>query len=158
MFFNNLHLRCFKTQITNKERKLAPVFSSIIASIIAFTHVVFFFLVATRLIFILKIEEKQKVKKWANCFSYRKTRISLSGVAFDNATEGFTARYEHETVALAFALTEEAVEDNLYDRLGSRYTKALAPNNPNKRRAQKLLMQGKVEFRSYSKKMNSGNT
>ena len=35
------------------------------------------------------------------------------------ATEGFTARYEHETVALAFALTEEAVEDNLYDRLGS---------------------------------------
>ena len=48
------------------------------------------------------------------------------GVAFDNTNEGFTARYEHETVALAFALTEEAVEDNLYDRLGSRYTKALA--------------------------------
>jgi len=48
------------------------------------------------------------------------------GVAFDNANEGFTARYEHETIALAFALTEEAVEDNLYDRLGSRYTKALA--------------------------------
>ncbi|MBO55800.1 MAG: hypothetical protein CL886_09095 [Dehalococcoidia bacterium] len=48
------------------------------------------------------------------------------GVQFDNATEGFTARYTHETVALAFALTEEAVEDNLYDRLGARYTKALA--------------------------------
>ena len=48
------------------------------------------------------------------------------GVQFDSATEGFTARYTHETVALAFALTEEAVEDNLYDRLGARYTKALA--------------------------------
>ncbi len=48
------------------------------------------------------------------------------GVDYDSASEGFTARYTHETVALAFALTEEAVEDNLYDRLGSRYTKALA--------------------------------
>ena len=53
------------------------------------------------------------------------------GVAFDNANEGFTARYEHETIALAFALTEEAVEDNLYDRLGSRYTKALARSMAN---------------------------
>ena len=48
------------------------------------------------------------------------------GVQFDSASEGFTARYTHETVALAFSLTEEAVEDNLYDRLGARYTKALA--------------------------------
>ena len=48
------------------------------------------------------------------------------GVGYDSASEGFTARYTHETVALAFALTEEAVEDNLYDRLGARYTKALA--------------------------------
>ena len=48
------------------------------------------------------------------------------GVEFDTAYEGFTARYPHETIALAFALTEEAVEDNLYDRLGARYTKALA--------------------------------
>jgi hypothetical protein len=54
-----------------------------------------------------------------------------SGVSFDNTNEGFTARYEHETVALAFALTEEAVEDNLYDRLGSRYTKALARSMAN---------------------------
>ena len=53
------------------------------------------------------------------------------GVSFDNTNEGFTARYEHETVALAFALTEEAVEDNLYDRLGSRYTKALARSMAN---------------------------
>ena len=59
-------------------------------------------------------------------FGNAPTKAEGAGVAFDNATEGFTARYEHETVALAFALTEEAVEDNLYDRLGSRYTKALA--------------------------------
>ena len=49
-----------------------------------------------------------------------------SGVAFDSAQESFTARYTHETVALAFSITEEAIEDNLYDRLASRYTKALA--------------------------------
>jgi len=48
------------------------------------------------------------------------------GVSFDNATESYTARYNHSTVALAFALTEEAIEDNLYDSLGKRYTKALA--------------------------------
>ena len=49
-----------------------------------------------------------------------------AGVNFDNASEGYTARYTHETVALAFALTEEAIEDNLYDQLGRRYTRALA--------------------------------
>ena len=49
-----------------------------------------------------------------------------AGVVFDNATEAYTSRYTHETVALAFAITEEAIEDNLYDRLASRYTKALA--------------------------------
>ena len=49
-----------------------------------------------------------------------------AGVSFDEAQETFTARYTHETVALAFAITEEAIEDNLYDRLASRYTKALA--------------------------------
>jgi len=49
-----------------------------------------------------------------------------AGVSFDNAAEAYTSRYNHETIALAFALTEEAVEDNLYDRLGARYTKALA--------------------------------
>ena len=49
-----------------------------------------------------------------------------SGVSFDDANESFTARYNHETIALAFAITEEAVEDNLYDRLSARYTKALA--------------------------------
>jgi len=54
-----------------------------------------------------------------------------NAVEYDNATEGFTSRYSHETVALAFSLTEEAVEDNLYDRLGSRYTKALARSMAN---------------------------
>jgi hypothetical protein len=49
-----------------------------------------------------------------------------SGVQYDDAQETYTARYTHETVALAFALTEEAIEDNLYDRISSRYTKALA--------------------------------
>lgn len=49
-----------------------------------------------------------------------------TSISFDDAQETYTARYTHETVALAFSITEEAVEDNLYDRLASRYTKALA--------------------------------
>ena len=48
------------------------------------------------------------------------------GVVFDTASEGYTSRYVHDTVSLAFALTEEAQEDNLYDSLGRRYVKALA--------------------------------
>ena len=54
-----------------------------------------------------------------------------AGVVFDNASESYTARYTHDTVALAFALTEEAVDDNLYDSLGKRYTKALARSMAN---------------------------
>ena len=49
-----------------------------------------------------------------------------SAVSYDNAQETFTARYQHETIALAFAITEEAIEDNLYDKISTRYTKALA--------------------------------
>ena len=49
-----------------------------------------------------------------------------SAVGYDDAQETFTSRYTHETIALAFSITEEAIEDNLYDSLGSRYTKALA--------------------------------
>tara|TARA_R100000664_G_scaffold34118_1_gene54146 strand:- start:1989 stop:2897 length:909 start_codon:yes stop_codon:yes gene_type:complete len=49
-----------------------------------------------------------------------------AAVSFDDAKEAFTARYTHETISLAFSITEEAIEDNLYDRLASRYTKALA--------------------------------
>jgi len=49
-----------------------------------------------------------------------------SAIAYDNAQEAFTARYNHETIALGFSITEEAVEDNLYDSLSARYTKGLA--------------------------------
>jgi len=49
-----------------------------------------------------------------------------SSITFDDAQEAYTARYNNETIALAFSITEEAIEDNLYDRLASRYTKALA--------------------------------
>ena len=59
------------------------------------------------------------------------TKTEGAGVSFDNASESFSARYTHETVALAFALTEEAQEDNLYDSLGKRYTKALARSMAN---------------------------
>jgi hypothetical protein len=52
-------------------------------------------------------------------------------VVFDQANEAFTARYSHETIALAFAITEEAIEDNLYDKLAGRYTKALARSMSN---------------------------
>ena len=54
-----------------------------------------------------------------------------SAIAYDNAQEAFTARYNHETIALGFSLTEEAVEDNLYDTLSARYTKALARSMAN---------------------------
>ena len=59
-------------------------------------------------------------------FGNAQTKSEGAGVSFDSANEAYTARYTHETIALAFALTEEAIEDNLYDRLGARYTKALA--------------------------------
>ena len=59
------------------------------------------------------------------------TKTEGAGVSFDNASESYSARYTHETVALAFALTEEAQEDNLYDSLGKRYTKALARSMAN---------------------------
>ena len=59
-------------------------------------------------------------------FGQAKVKPEGSGVEFDKAQETFTARYTHETISLGFAITEEAIEDNLYDRLASRYTKALA--------------------------------
>ena len=67
-----------------------------------------------------------------------------AGVSFDEAQETFTARYTHETVALAFAITEEAIEDNLYDRLASRYTKALARSMSNAKQVKAVepLIQG----------------
>jgi len=54
-----------------------------------------------------------------------------SAIAYDNAQEAWTARYNHETIALGFAITEEALEDNLYDSLSARYTKALARSMAN---------------------------
>jgi len=64
-------------------------------------------------------------------FANAQTKPEGQGVSFDEAQETFTARYTHETVALAFAITEEAMEDNLYDRISSRYTKALARSMAN---------------------------
>ena len=64
-------------------------------------------------------------------FAQAQVKPEGSGVAFDNAQETYTARYSHETIALAFAITEEAIEDNLYDQLSSRYTKALARSMAN---------------------------
>ena len=59
-------------------------------------------------------------------FNEAPTKNEGAGVQYDTALESFTARYTHETIALAFALTEEAIEDNLYDSLSKRYTRALA--------------------------------
>jgi hypothetical protein len=59
-------------------------------------------------------------------FGQAPVKTEGAGVQYDTALESFTARYTHETIAMAFALTEEAVEDNLYDRLSGRYTKAMA--------------------------------
>ena len=67
-------------------------------------------------------EEVVKLSGFANAA----VKAEGSAVTFDTANEAFTSRYTHETVALAFAITEEAIEDNLYDRIATRYTKALA--------------------------------
>jgi hypothetical protein len=77
-------------------------------------------------------------------FANAQVKPEGSGVTFDNAQETFTARYTHETVALAFAITEEAIEDNLYDRLASRYTKALARSMANTKQVKAVnpLIQG----------------
>ena len=73
-----------------------------------------------------------------------------SGVSFDSAQETFTARYTHETVALAFAITEEAIEYNLYDRLAARYTKALSRSMSNAKQVKAVepLINGFGTFKS----------
>ena len=83
-------------------------------------------------------------------FAQAQTKSEGSGVVFDNAQETFTARYTHETVALAFAITEEAIEDNLYDRLASRYTKALARSMANTKQVKAVqpLINGFGTFQS----------
>ena len=77
-------------------------------------------------------------------FAQAQVKPDGSGVSFDNAQETYTARYSHETVALAFSITEEAIEDNLYDQLSSRYTKALARSmaNTNQVKAVSPLING----------------
>ena len=77
-------------------------------------------------------------------FGNAQVKAEGAGVSFDDAQETFTARYTHETVALAFAITEEAIEDNLYDRLASRYTKALARSMSNAKQVKAVepLIQG----------------
>ena len=64
-------------------------------------------------------------------FGNARVKSEGGSIVYDNATETFTARYSHETIALGFAITEEAVEDNLYDRVSARYTKALARSMAN---------------------------
>jgi|TARA_R100001594_G_scaffold51519_1_gene84922 hypothetical protein len=64
-------------------------------------------------------------------FANADVKAEGQGINYDEAQETFTARYTNETVALAFAITEEAIEDNLYDRIASRYTKALARSMSN---------------------------
>ena len=59
-------------------------------------------------------------------FSAAPVKNEGQAIAYDNAQEAFTARYQHETIALGFSITEEAIEDNLYDSLSARYTKGLA--------------------------------
>ena len=77
-----------------------------------------------------------------------------AGVAFDQAQEAFTSRYTHETVALAFSITEEAVEDNLYDRLSARYTRALARSMANT----KQIKGASVLNRAFNSSYPGGDT
>tara|TARA_R100001591_G_scaffold62253_1_gene71703 strand:- start:171 stop:1082 length:912 start_codon:yes stop_codon:yes gene_type:complete len=74
-------------------------------------------------------------------------------VQFDDANESFTARYTHETVAMAFAITEEAIEDNLYDRLAARYTRALARSMSNT----KQVKAANVLNNAFSTSFNGGD-
>ena len=67
-------------------------------------------------------EEETKL----SCFNAAPVKNEGSAMSYDNAQEAWTARYNHETIVLGFSLTEEAIEDNLYDSLSQRYTKALA--------------------------------
>ena len=72
-----------------------------------------------------------------------------AGVAFDQAQEAFTSRYTHETIALAFSITEEAVEDNLYDRLSARYTRALARSMANTKQVKSASVLNRAFNTSY---------
>ena len=73
-----------------------------------------------------------------------------AGVVFDQAGETFTSRYNHETIALAFAITEEAIEDNLYDRLAARYTRALARAMSNTKQVKAANVLNNAQAVSYT--------
>jgi len=73
-----------------------------------------------------------------------------SAIAYDQAGEAFTARYTHETIALAFAITEEAVEDNLYDKLSARYTRALARSMSNTKQVKAASVLNNAFSSSYA--------
>ena len=84
-----------------------------------------------------------------------------SNVTYDTAQESYTARYSHETIALAFSLTEEAIEDNLYDTLSSRYTRALARSmmqTKNIKGANILRSASSVYNSTYSSELNTNLT
>ena len=73
-----------------------------------------------------------------------------AAIEYDNAQEAFTARYTHETVAMGFSITEEAIEDNLYDRLASRYTKALARSMANTKQVKAASVLNNAFSNSYA--------
>jgi len=75
-------------------------------------------------------------------FAEAPVKTEGAGVSYDAAQEVFTARYTHETIALAFSLTEEAVEDNLYDKLSGRYTKALARSMATTKQIKAAILNG----------------
>jgi len=83
-------------------------------------------------------------------FANAQVKAEGQGVVFDSANETFTARYTHETIALAFAITEEAVEDNLYDRIASRYTKALARSMANAKQVKAANVLNRAFNSSYT--------
>jgi len=83
-------------------------------------------------------------------FANAQVKAEGQGVVFDSANETFTARYSHETIALAFAITEEAIEDNLYDRISSRYTKALARSMANAKQVKAANVLNRAFNSSYT--------
>ena len=87
-------------------------------------------------------------------FDTAPVKSEVEGVAFDQAQDAFTSRYTHETVSLAFSITEEAVEDNLYDRLSARYTRALARSMANT----KQIKGASVLNRAFNSSYPGGDT
>ena len=85
-------------------------------------------------------------------FASAPTKQEGAGVVFDQANETFTARYNHETIALAFAITEEAIEDNLYDRLAARYTRALARSMSNTKQVKAANVMNNAQNTSWIRK------